>query len=274
MKVSVFNTTVGDVEYSIYGKGDPILFLHGGHSNAKEKLAHKNIDPNKFTLITPSRPGYGNTSIAENKTPIDSAKQIIELMDELKFSKFDVIGVSAGGLTAIALVSLYPEKINKFILASAISKRWLSSSDELYRRGKKLFNPQVEKYTWGILKFFLRIIPKMIITKMASELSTIKVNRISKVEINDMKEFLLNSRSGSGFITDLEQDLEEKIIQDIKVPTLIIHSRNDKAVGLEHPLNASEKIVNSKLVWLDNDWGHMIWFDKDATHKINSFLLD
>ena len=274
MNCKIFNTTIGPIEYSIQGKGYPILIMHGGHSNANETLTHKGIDQDKFTLITPSRPGYGNTPLSNNKTPMDAAKQIIELMDNLKFNKFNVVGVSAGGLTSIALASLYPEKVDKLVLASAVTKKWLSSNDELYKRGKKLFNPRVEKFTWGLLKFGLRVFPRMIITKMASEFSTKDITHIAKEELNEMKILLLNSHSGSGFITDLEHDLEEQIIEGVKVPTLTVHSKNDNSVSQEHPLHAKDKIENSNLIWIDNDWGHMIWFDKEAIDSINKFLLN
>lgn len=277
MKIRTLNTTIGPIEYSIYGKGEPLLFIHGGHSNAKEILSHKHIDPEKFILITPSRPGYGNTPVSNNLTPIDASKQIIELMNALDFKKFTVIGISAGGLTAIALTSLYPGRVNKFVLVSSISKRWLNSNDELYKKGKQLFNPKVEKYTWGLLKFFLKLFPKMIIKKMTAELSTAEINDIKKEEIKDMKSMLLNQRSKNGFIIDLEHNLEENIIEKIKASTLIIHSKNDKTISKEHPFYAKEKIKNSKLIWVDNKWGHLIWVGKESEeiiNHINTFLLN
>jgi pimeloyl-ACP methyl ester carboxylesterase len=109
---------------------------------------------------------------------------------------------------------------------------------------------------------------------MASELSTKEITDITNEEINDMRTMLLNSNSGSGFITDLEHDLEEDMIRKINVPTLVVHSTNDKAVSREHPLHAKENIKNSKLIWIDNSWGHMIWFDKKAVDNINSFLIN
>jgi len=57
----IVHTKLGKVEYSIGGKGNVVVFLHGGHSNSKEKIAHKGFDLGRFQLITPSRPGYGNT---------------------------------------------------------------------------------------------------------------------------------------------------------------------------------------------------------------------
>ena len=117
MKTEIIKTKYGDIEYSIYGEGEPILFIHGGHSNANEILTHKYISPQSYTLVTPSRPGYGRTPLLDNTTPLKSARLIIELMNFLGFDKFNVIGISAGGLTAITLVSENPKRVFKFIMA-------------------------------------------------------------------------------------------------------------------------------------------------------------
>ena len=277
MEVKIIDTSYGKIEYSTYGKGEPVLFIHGGHSNSEELLAHKHIDSNKFTLITPSRPGYGNTPLGQNLSPIDSSKQIIELMDKLMINKFNVIGISAGGLTAIALTSLNPKRVLKFIMASSISKRWLNPNDKLYKKAKKLFSPKTEKYTWLLLRGFLKLFPKIMIKKIASELTAIKIKELDNEEINDVKNMLNEQRSKNGFVVDLDHDLEKNIIEQISSPTLIIHSKNDQAISKEHPLLAKDKIKNSKIIWIDNKWGHLIWVgkeSKDIINNITTFLLN
>lgn len=37
-------TSLGAIEYSSWGTGEPILIIHGGHSNCQERLFHKGID--------------------------------------------------------------------------------------------------------------------------------------------------------------------------------------------------------------------------------------
>lgn len=273
METRVESTTYGDIEFNIYGSGYPILFLHGGHSNAKETLTHKHIDPTKFILITPSRPGYGHTVLKNNQSPIDAAKQIMELMDKLSFDQFNVIGISAGGLTAIALVALNPHRINKFVMASSISKKWLRPEDELYQRAKKMFNPNMEKYTWGLLHFCVRFFPKAIVKKMAAELTTVEITHIAKDEVSDIKTMLLSQRSKSGFVTDIDQDLDESLLEKIKTPTLILHSKNDKAVSGDHPKHAASKIGESELVWVENKWGHLIWAGQESKNIIDRISL-
>lgn len=61
-KIKVFSTEGITIEYSIIGKGKPILVMHGGHSNCYEEFGYDFLFENSFSIITPSRPGYGKTS--------------------------------------------------------------------------------------------------------------------------------------------------------------------------------------------------------------------
>src|SRR5690554_2799551 len=149
MEIKIIDTDKGQIEYSVTGKGVPVLFLHGGHSNCRETLFHKGFDTNKYQLITLSRPGYGNTPLCDNTTPKKTAELIVSLLDYLKIDKVILYAVSAGGLSSIELAARYPERIEKLILASAVSKKWLDEEGQVYNMAKILFNPKTEKFVWG-----------------------------------------------------------------------------------------------------------------------------
>jgi len=133
MKIETIETDKGQIEYSTVSEGIPILFVHGGHSNCRETLFHKGFDTSKVKLITPSRPGYGNTPLAGNFTPEKSADLIVTLLDYLKIDKVVLYAISAGGLTSITLAGKYPERVEKLILASALSKKWLDKNGEIVK---------------------------------------------------------------------------------------------------------------------------------------------
>ena len=66
-------------------------------------------------------------------------------------------------------------------------------------------------------------------------------------------------RSYQGFNNDLDQDIDQDILKQIKCPTLILHSNFDNAVDISHAKNAKNKIKNSRLVTFNNHWGHLLW---------------
>ena len=276
IKRHIFNSITGPVEFSKYGTGTPVLFLHGDHSNAKETLAHKGISPDDFTLITPSRPGYGSTIITNlNKTPSGFSEQIHELIKELGYERILVVGVSAGGLTAIAFAAQYPELVSKLVLASSISKRWLYSDDPTYIRGSRLFYPGIEKFSWAMIRLFMTLTPQLAAKQLLRDLTDTTNLKLSQTDLQEIKQMIARQSSGQGFMIDLDQDLSRDVLQKVQCPTLIVHSKNDKIVLPEHAFHAKDHIPNSKIYWVENSTGHLIWIGEEAettTNYIAQFL--
>jgi len=272
MSCKIINTKFGKIEYYSEGKGIPVLFVHGGHSNCNELLCKKGFDLEKFHLIIPSRPGYGRTPLDNNKTPTQAANLIIELLNHLSIDNMIVYGISAGGLTAIELAANYPDRVSKLILASAISKKWLKEQEKIYIIAQRMFNPKIEIFVWGMVKYFSRIIPNMIAKRFYSQFSKNPIHKLKKEDIQELILSMKHYNSKMGFQNDINQNINNEIFANIKCPTLIIHSKNDNSVPFEHALYSKKKIINSKLVELDNEWGHLFWIGADSKKSIEKTI--
>jgi pimeloyl-ACP methyl ester carboxylesterase len=264
----VINTKLGDIEYRSIGKGIPILFIHGGHSNCNETLCLKGFHLEKFQLITPSRPGYGKTPLNGNRTPKQTADLIIELVNHLSLDNVIVYGISAGGLTAIELASNYPNRVSKLILASAISKKWLDDQGKMYITAKKMFNPKMEKFVWGMVRIVSLIFPNMIARGFYPQFTTNPKHNLKKDDVKDLISTIKHYNSKTGFLNDIDQSIDDETISNIKCPTLIIHSENDNSVPIEHALHSNKMIENSVIAKLNNEWGHLFWIGKDSNESI------
>lgn len=272
MDCKIIDTKKGKVEFSIYGSGPPLLFIHGGHGNCRETLFHKGFDTSKFQIITPSRPGYSATPLLSNSSPKGTAELFIELLNELNIGKVILIGISAGGPTAIELASCFPERIEKLILISAVTKKWLSEADPTYLKAKKIFKPSIERYSWALFKLFYRLFPKLMSRTMFQELSTVKEALITKEETKELFEMIRKQRSYAGFINDIEQRIAPETISKINLPTLILHSLHDKSVKIEHATYANKTIKNSLLLTYKNKWGHLLWLGDESEQPIKDVL--
>lgn len=272
MSSKIINTRLGEIEYRSVGKGVPILFVHGGHSNCKETLYHKDFNLEKFQLITPSRPGYGKTPLNNNKTPKQAADLIVELLNHLSIDNVIVYGISAGGLTAIELTSNYPDRVRKLILASSISKKWLDEKGKIYKTAQKMFNPKIEKFIWGMVRFFSRIIPNMIAKSFYPQFSKNPIHKLKKEDIQELVASMKYYNSKMGFLNDIDQNINDELITKIKCPTLIIHSENDSSVSLEHAKYSNKMIENSKIEILQNDWGHLFGIGADSKKSIEKTI--
>ena len=265
-------TKKGTVEFTSKGTGFPILFVHGGHSSCNETLFHKGFDTKKFRLITPSRPGYGKTPLSNLVTAKDTAELFIALLDELNIKSVILVGISAGGLAAIELASNFPDRVEKLILISAVTKKWMSSEDIIYQKAKKLFSPSIEKYSWGLFRFFYSLFPRMMAKTMFKELSIFQPIDINKDEIAELHSMIRLQRSYDGFKNDLDQNIGQNVITEIISPTLILHSSNDNSVNIAHAKNAHSKIKKSTLKIYDNKWGHLLWLGQESRIPIEDTL--
>jgi len=272
VKTQVIKTTKGIVEYSLIGAGIPILFVHGGHSSCNETLFHKGFDTKKFCLITPSRPGYSKTPLSNLVSAKDTAELFIALLDELNLKSVIVVGISAGGLTAIELVSTFPDRVEKLILISAVTKKWMTTENSTYQKAKILFSPLFEKYSWGLFRLFYSLFPRMMAKTMFKELSIFKPIDITKDEIAELHAMIKLQRSNDGFINDLDQNIGQNVISEIISPTLILHSSNDNSVNIDHAKNAHSKIKKSTLKIYDNKWGHLLWLGHESSIPIEDTM--
>lgn len=260
---TTIHTALGNIEYSSIGKGQPILFVHGGHANSKETLPYKGLDTTHFQLITPSRKGYGATPLGKKATPLDTAHLFMTLLDQLKIDKVIVYGISAGGYTAIELAAHYPNRVEKLILAAAVTQKWLDKKGSTYKIAQKIFHPKIERFTWGMVSFFSRLFPTLIAKSFFKEFSTNPTAQPTKKESQVLANILQKYHSKQGFLNDIDQNIEANSLKKIKCPTLILHSEYDNSVPLSHPKQAHSLIPSSELHLFKNKWGHLLWLGED-----------
>lgn len=257
------------LEYSVVGTGTPILLFHGGHSNCREELGYERLVKSGFSIITPSRPGYGATSKELGETFELASRCYAKMLDQLDIKKVHIIAVSAGGPSGISFASMYPDRTNSLILQSAVTKEWLSKKSLNYKVAKFAFHPLTEKWTWKLVARLSNRNVQFMFKQFVPSFSKLPAEEVMKqMKDSDLEAFQrMNNRyrSGKGFLLDLEHTSKQfhHLLTAIQSPTLILHSLNDQAVSLEHAHHAKKSIPTSTLCLLDN-WGHLLWIGKDA----------
>ncbi|MDD1515311.1 alpha/beta fold hydrolase [Priestia megaterium] len=280
-EVSKLNIDGKILEYSMCGKGIPILMFHGGHSNCYEELGYSDLLRQGFSLITPSRPGYGVTSKEISESLLTASKFYAKLLDCLNIKKVHLLAVSAGGPSGISFAAHFPERTLSLTLQSAVTKEWLTKKDKEYKAAQILFNPSVEKVTWKFISYMNNCFPIFTFKRFIPSFSKLSphdvMTKINKEDIEELCRMNNRYRSGCGFLIDILQatELSSNTLNSITCPTLIMHSKNDGAVSLEHAYFAKNEIEQSELCLLDS-WGHLIWIgdiSTETTEKVASFLL-
>jgi pimeloyl-ACP methyl ester carboxylesterase len=259
-------------EYTFVGSGEPILVLHGGHSNCQEDFGYDELLRVGYSILTPSRPGYGATRAETGRIARAAAQSLINLSDHLNLQQVHVLGISGGGPTALTFAALFHERVTCLILESAVSKRWLTPQDATYKRAKRVFAPSRERFVWGFIKRFAAIAPKLVAEGMLAQLSKRPFSSyrhdVSQEDLEQVREMILKSSSGQGFMLDLEHaslySLSNAHFAQRRRWTSAVFTR-----GLP-----TEKIRNATLLSVPG-WGHLIWLGKsgDVVDKaVTTFL--
>jgi pimeloyl-ACP methyl ester carboxylesterase len=114
--ISILNTKV---YYEEYGKGTPLLLIHGG---AVSISCFEKVIPNlskQFRVIAVDTPGHGRSQQADSLSYQFMADYFSEFIDALKLDSLYVVGWSDGGIIAILLAADRPEKIKRVIASGA-----------------------------------------------------------------------------------------------------------------------------------------------------------
>ena len=130
-KSKKIKTSEAEINLVIGGQGPPLLLVHGYPQS--HIMWHK-VSPvlaKKFTVVATDLRGYGDSSkpkTDETHYPYSKramAKDQVEVMEQLGFDTFMVIGHDRGARVAHRMALDYPEKIEKLVLLDILPTLWL-----------------------------------------------------------------------------------------------------------------------------------------------------
>ena len=268
----------GPVEYRLESHGaDTVVVFHGGHMRAGLPLGEDVFTEAGYSVLAPSRPGYGRTPVHTGTSPAGFADVTAQLCDHLGIDRVAaVVGISAGGRTAVAMAARHDQRVSRLILESAVG--FLPWPDRRTRTGANIaFTARTEKATWAALRLLLRVAPSVGLRLLTRDLSTKPTSEVLAALRDDERAALValysQMRSGAGFLNDL-RSFDAARPEPIKQPTLLIASRNDKAVPITHAQSLASAIPHAELLVSQAD-SHLVWFGSDypvIADKIRAFL--
>jgi len=275
MENRIANTVKGRIEYTWLGNGPVILACHGTSSDCYSHDGYAPLMEVGFSVLTPSRPGYGRTSSKVGASAKEAAEAMVALLDILEIKKCTVMAISGGGPTGIALAANWPQRIDRLALVAAISRPEDRANEPGYQSQVAFYGP-MHNVTWTMLQLMSRLSPKT----MARQTMAIFSNHdpqeafrlLTSEDINNICHFYWRHSSRKGALNDLTHTVGEKLLQNVKVPTLVIHSREDKSVPFSHAEWSLAHIPNAELCE-GGFTGHFYWIGPDY-QRISRRLVD
>jgi pimeloyl-ACP methyl ester carboxylesterase len=109
------------IYYEVYGKGQPIVILHGGIVGSIEEM-HQFIDSfsKSYQVIAVSTRGHGKSEIGNGPvTYEEKANDIIAVINAVTRDSVVIHGFSDGAYTGYKVASMYPARVKKLIAIGA-----------------------------------------------------------------------------------------------------------------------------------------------------------
>jgi pimeloyl-ACP methyl ester carboxylesterase len=104
--------------YEDYGKGEPLVFIHGGFGSSEMWKPYVQILSTDFRVITLDSRGQGRSS--DGKGPITygrMANDVVRLLDHLGIEKAHIIGHSDGGCIILHLLVDFSDRVQSAVLS-------------------------------------------------------------------------------------------------------------------------------------------------------------
>jgi pimeloyl-ACP methyl ester carboxylesterase len=114
--------TGGNTQIIEYGKGTPMLLLHGGMGEALQWAPIMPLLGERYHLYAVDRPGHGMADpfTYNNSSFLSDATVFIkEILQTLQLNKVTLTGCSMGGLWATAFTLQYPEQVSHLFLVGS-----------------------------------------------------------------------------------------------------------------------------------------------------------
>ena len=249
----------GEITYVDSGEGEVILSVHGifgGYDQAYDTCKDFCSD---YRIIAPSRFGYLGSDVSGDGTPARQAAAYVELLDKLGIDKVYLLATSAGGSVAIRFALDYPQRAKGLIL-------YCSAMPPVEKPEKYAEYAGPPPFLCNDYIMFL--LSPMFDPIMGMEPSTI----YSMLPINDRKVGVILDASVSN--PDMARDFGEYPIEDLQVPTLIFHAKDDKLASYIETERAVARFPNCTFISFESG-GHLLTgHAEEIKEAVSDFVED
>ena len=273
----IVHTAKGPIEFDCTeGHGPVVLAVHGGLGGCDQaRIMTEWIDPARYHILSPSRPGYLGTPLETGRTMEQQADALAALLDILGIERATVVGASAGGPPAYLFAVRHPKRIAGLIVIDGVSGYYdmpetagpleqvifLSDLGQKMLQKVGVWNPRVVLqglfHSEGL--FTKKQIEKHIEYVMADE----RLLAFLKAFTDTMSPYRLRK---SGTENDIEQlrQYSHLPVERIRCPSLIVHGTHDADVKFYDGVYAYEHIPNAERFWIEEGSHLGFWLSPNA----------
>lgn len=250
------------------GEGPPLVMLHGGGADAS-LVSWGAIAPllaSRFRLYLPDWPGYGRSEAWTDTLRSADMPDVLErIRAHLGLDRLDVVGVSMGGLAALAYALARPDRLRR---AAVFGCGGLQDRAPYHALAwpvlhLPLVGPALARAQW---RAYARR-PGLLRTSLKALLPTFR--EVPGELVRLVQEELANRRDHTVFfrwqrdevgVRGLKTDLGDHL-RDIVAPVLMVHGTRDLAVPVRYARVAADRLPHCRYVEVEGG-GH--WLPREA----------
>lgn len=260
----VIATRCGPIEVQQAGTGIPLLMIHGSGGGHDQGMAWaRPLAQQGVRVIAMSRFGYLRTPRPADASPEAQADAHVCLLDALDIDEAAVMGVSAGGPSAMQTAIRHPDRVNALVLVVPIAYKpdtvadsappVSDDKDALLLRllgSDFLFWAALHVARDPLIRHVLATPPEQVAAASEPE----------RRRVNDLADRILPvSRRAAGLRDDtrLGKGLGPLALEVIHVPTLVVSARDDGFGTYAAAQYTASRIPGAKFVGFDKG-GHLL----------------
>lgn len=218
------------LSYADYGdkNGYPILIQHGLIASIDDYFLFNRLIQANAYLICIARPGYGESSPYEMSNFAEWAEIVMPLIEEMKLTRFDILGMSSGAPYSYSLGYGFPDKVRNIYIFSGIPALY----DEVV-----LSHWPYEMAKDKDMGFMENLAHELFFSHLNTE----------DFKKNDIRDSIMNN--GFGVAQDMRLRSRDWgfRLSDIKAPVFMRHSKLDDAVPYETAMRTAKLLPNCRL---------------------------
>jgi len=267
----VVETDCGPIEYAAFGEGCPVLVIHGIFGGFDQGLVTARGQLGEgFRAIVPSRFGYLRTPLPADASPASQADAFECLLDALGIEQAAILGVSAGGTSAIQFALRHPDRCSALVLVSSNAPGEVEAGLPPKPLAKALFRSD---FVFWLLTTHFR-------SSMGSIMGVPQGFALTPQHEADIAETMetilpVNPRA-DGALFDMyvsNPDINAGYpLEEITVPVLIINAIDDPLALYDNAWAMAERIPGARLITVESGGHMLLGHEERVRSEIGEFL--
>ncbi|WP_440907707.1 alpha/beta fold hydrolase [Candidatus Pelagibacter sp.] len=223
---------MSDIYVDDLGHGYPFVLVHGYLGSSEMWTFQKEFFSKYYRVIIPALPGFGESHNLKSLDSINKmAKEIINVLDQKKIDKFNLIGHSMGGMIVQEITKLIGDRVNKLICFAT------GSIGEIPGRFETIDETREKLKKDGIEVSFSRVPKKWFVKGDKDKNYYLCKKAVKDVSLETADNALLAMKNWRG----------KENLKNIKNETLIIWGDKDTSYNFDQVDTLNKNIKNSRL---------------------------